>query len=252
MTAIAIAIHFTTQFLMLLGVCFLTGESPTRFRLLLGAAVGSLHASLCLIPGMGWLGIWWLRFGFLLSVAAVAFGVRRQTIRCWVLLALLHTAVENLAMGIFSGTMLGALAAGAAVVVLCAVALWGGRKDRLVQVKIVLGERKLELTALRDTGHFLQDPITGESVLIAGADTAGYLLGLSNQQLRDPVATVESGAVPGARLIPCRTVGGSSLLLGVKCAQVWIDGRPAGRLVAFSPEQLGLSGEYQALTGGEV
>ena len=106
----------------------------------------------------------------------------------------------------------------------------------------------MRLTALRDTGNSLRDPITGKPVLIVGADIAEKLTGLSPAALRDPVRTM--GSLPGLRLIPYRTVGNTGFLLALRIPSVKIGNRQGSALVAFSPHILG-SG-YQALTGGTV
>ena len=100
----------------------------------------------------------------------------------------------------------------------------------------------------RYTGNTLQDPVTGQPVLVIGADAANRLTGLSREQLRSPVESLE--ALPGLRLVPYRTVGGSGLMLARKYQNVKIGKWKGSQLVAFAPERLG--GGYEALTGGAV
>ena len=125
------------------------------------------------------------------------------------------------------------------------------RPGRCVPVVIGLGEEKLELLALRDTGNTLRDPITGREVLVVGADVAGELTGLTREQLLAPVESV--GALEGLRLIPYRTVNnGSGFLLALRLQDVIIGKRRGNSLVAFAPEEISAEGAYQALTGGTV
>ena len=98
--------------------------------------------------------------------------------------------------------------------------------------------------ALHDTGNALADPITGQSVTVLSPEV-GVRLGIPEEVLRDPAGAM----VPGVRLIPARTVGGGGLLAAVRCEEVKIGGKEAGRTVAFARESFG-NGEYQALTGG--
>ena len=113
--------------------------------------------------------------------------------------------------------------------------------------------QELKVLALRDTGNTLRDPITGEPVLVAGADVAQELLGLTAHQLAHPVETLARGAMPGLRLIPYRAVGqsgGMLLALRMKDAQV---GKTRGDVVvAFAPEVVGRGEVYRMLTGGAV
>ena len=109
----------------------------------------------------------------------------------------------------------------------------------------------MNLTALRDSGNTLQDPVTGESVLVIGPKAAEQLTGLNPQQLRTPLESL--GSLPGLRLIPYKAVGCSGgMLLAKRFERVKI-GKKWGRvLVAFAPEGLGEGQMYQALTGGAL
>ena len=103
----------------------------------------------------------------------------------------------------------------------------------------------------RGRGNRLTDPVTGQSVLVADDRSAQTLLGLTRQQLRSPVETVASGAVPGLRLVPYRAVGqAAGLLVAIRLDKVRIGKWEGSSLVAFAPE--GLDGNYRALTGGTV
>ena len=135
---------------------------------------------------------------------------------------------------------------GAAGIGFACLAIGKGRD--LIPVELTYGAQTVRLTALRDTGNSLRDPITGKPVLIVGADIAEKLTGLSPAALRDPVRTM--GSLPGLRLIPYRTVGNTGFLLALRIPSVKIGNRQGSALVAFSPHILG-SG-YQALTGGTV
>jgi len=116
-------------------------------------------------------------------------------------------------------------------------------------VELSYGDKRVQLTALRDTGNTLRDPVTGRQVLVVDASTAGKLTGLSVQQLKKPVESVT--ALPGLRLIPYRAVGqAGGLLLALKIPQAKIGSWQGSALVAFAPEGLGSDGTYQALTGG--
>ena len=114
-------------------------------------------------------------------------------------------------------------------------------------------DRRINLIALRDTGNNLRDPISGESVLVAGADVAEKLLGLTSWQLAHPVETLASGAVPGVRLIPYHAVGQpGGLLVALRFQRAKIGNTFANPLVAFAPEVLAGGEVYQMLTGGAI
>ena len=109
------------------------------------------------------------------------------------------------------------------------------------------------MLALRDTGNNLRDPITGEQVLVAGADVAMELLGWTRDQIVHPVETMARGTIPGLRLIPYRAVGQSgSLLPALRFHGARVGGSTGDVLVAFAPEELGRGEAYRMLTGGVV
>ena len=115
------------------------------------------------------------------------------------------------------------------------------------------GEKRLRLLALRDTGNTLKDPVTGKGILVADAQSAETLLGLTKAQLSDPVGTVESGILPGLRLIPYHTIDRSQgMMLGLWVKEARVGRQRGGVLVALAPEELSQDGSVQALTGGTV
>jgi hypothetical protein len=120
------------------------------------------------------------------------------------------------------------------------------QKKDLIPIELTYGGKNLQLTALRDTGHGLRDPITGKSVLVVDADTARKLTGLSRAALCDPVNSLES--IPGLRLIPYKTVGNTGFLLAIQIREAKVGDRQTSVVVGLSPNLLGK--QYQALTGG--
>ena len=136
------------------------------------------------------------------------------------------------------------------VALTCGIGFRNGGQE-LVEVELRRGEKQVRLLALRDTGNTLTDPVTGKSVLVADAQSAETLLGLTRAQLADPVGTLASGILPGLRLIPYRAVGvAGGMLLAIRMEGVRIGNRTGEQLVAFAPEGLGGDGTYRALTGG--
>ena len=137
---------------------------------------------------------------------------------------------------------------------LCRISFRGnaGRRE-YIPVELTWGTRKISVIALRDTGNTLRDPITGEQVLIAGADVAEELLDLPQEQLHRPIELLASGKVPGLRLIPYYAVGqAGSMLPAVRFKGAKINGADAAPLVAFAPEVLAKDGVFRMLTGGAV
>ena len=203
-----------------------------------------------MLPGFRFLGNWLWRLVSLALMSVTAFGIHKSVLRRGIVFVLLTMALGGVVTVLGSGGFWGLIAAAGCLCLLCVLGFRGRiGGDTYVPVELSYGGRKLQLTALRDTGNTLRDPVTGRPVLVVNSEAAQVLTGLSQQQLRSPVESI--GAIPGLRLIPYRAVGcESGMLLALKIPQVKIGSWKGSGLVAFAPEGLSSDGEYQALTGG--
>ena len=244
-------IGFWVDLLLILGTNRLTLDLMQWKRTTVAAAVGGIHASFCLIPGFCFLGgnLW--RFICLLLVSGIAFGlaIRRITV-----FLLLRFALRGAASAIGNQSIGSLLLAAAVVVMLIICGLTESRVGReRVPVELSYGNKKWNLTALRDSGNLLRDPLTGEQVIVAGAEVGEQLLGLSADQLSRPAETLLAGLAPGMRLIPYKTIGQSgAMLLAMRLRDVRIGSWKGSAMVAFAPERIGNGNGYQMLIGGTV
>lgn len=247
-----ILFNFLVDFLLLVGANCLSGFPAGMLRASGAAAIGSIYAAACLLPGFHFLGNMLWRCVALLAMGTAAYGLRRSAIRRTILFVFLSMALGGIALGLGNGGFFAVISAAAGVCAMCILGFGGKvRGAQLVPVTVRSKHTTVHLTALVDTGNTLRDPVSGESVLVLDADTAYRLSGLTKQQLTQPVETVASGTVPGLRLIPFRSVGRSSgMLLAQRVEEVKIRKKRAGTLVAFAPGELSGAGKYQALTGG--
>ena len=146
------------------------------------------------------------------------------------------------------GSIGSALLALGAAGVFCLVGDRSG--DRYVPVVLRRGENRVCLTALRDTGNTLTDPVTGQPVLVVDGNTCASITGLTREQLRAPLEAITQ--LPGSRLIPYRAVGQpAGFLLALRLPEVRIGAWKGSCLVAFAPDGLD-NREFQGLTGGMV
>lgn len=249
---LAVVLNFLVDFLLLMGANRLCGYPMAPGRAAAAAALGGIYAGVCLIPSFRFLGNLFWRLVSLAAMAAVAFGRNRSALRRGVLFVFLSMALGGIALGLGTGGFASLAAAAGGVCLLCVVGFRGKAGGRAyVTVKITSGGKTRVLTALRDTGNTLRDPMTGQAVLVAGADVAWDLFGLTREELKTPIETITAGRVPGLRLIPYRAVGQpGGMLLAVRVEGVVIDGQKAGDLVAFAPQILDGGKTYQALAGG--
>lgn len=241
-----IFLGFSVDFLLLLEAGKAVGRQPGLLRALLGASLGGFWAGVSRMQGFGFLAAPAGQGVVLLAAAAAAFAGEEQGIRAGLLFVLLRFALEGMALGLQSrnAAVQLLLAAG-----LGAVCWWALGRRETVPVTVRYGNRSVRLWGLRDTGNLLRDPLTGEQVLVAGAELGQKLLDLTPEQLADPAALLAQGRAAGGRLIPYRSVGKpTGLLLALRMEEVQIGSRKGNALIAFSPTAFGNG--YQLLLGG--
>lgn len=251
---LVVLMNFLVDYLLLLGTNRLSGYPVAWGRTAMAAALGGIYAGACLLPGFRFLGNLMWRTVCLGLMGVISFGLHPGTARRCALFLLLSMALGGIAASTDHGGFGAVIAGAAALCMLCLLGFWGRTGDReFVRVELCRGGNRIFLTALRDTGNTLCDPVTGQSVLVVDARAAFDLLGLTREQLLSPVETVGSGKFPGLRLIPYRSVGQENgMLAAMRLDQVKIGDWQGSRLVAFAPEGLDSEGSYRALTGGMV
>lgn len=246
---VVMGLNFLVSFLLLMGAGRLCGYPGSMGKTLLAALVGACYAGGCMVPGFAFLGNIFWRTVILAVMAVIAYGVCITTIRLGAVFWVLNMALGGVTYGLGEGSAGGLL--GAVLIFLVLRILGRGESvgTQYVPVELSYNGNQLKMTALRDTGNSLRDPVSGQPVLVVGADAAYQLTGLTPEQLRKPVDTI--CRIPGLRLIPYRTVGNEAgFLLGLRLRNVQVGSWCGSRIVAFAPQQLSLEGTYQALTGG--
>lgn len=248
---ILLILNFFVDFFLLLGTNRLAGYGPSFRRAALAAALGAAYSALCLTPGFSFMGNLLWRTVCLGVMGGIAFGFQKNAARRCVLFYLLSMALGGVALGLKAGNALTLIFAAGGVAALCYFGFRGKLGKTFVPVELTYGEKTLSLTALRDTGNSLRDPLTGQSVLIISPEAAERLTGLTRPQLKDPASAM--GALPGLCLVPYRAVGKQGgLLLALRLKNVKIGSQTGKCTVAFAAEGLGGNGEYDALTGGSI
>ena len=235
-------VALVVNFLLLYAAGKVAQGTMRILRILVAACLGALFTAMTVLSGVAFLGHWLWRLGILLAMGILAFGIRPRVWGNILLFMLLHFSLGGITeRDVTPSMLLGATGIGLACLIL-------GKRQTLIPVELTYGDQTLQLMALRDTGNTLRDPVTGNCVLVVGADAAWQLTGLTPRQLRDPVGTMET--VPGLRLIPYQTVGNSGFLLAIWIPKAKIGGKQGSAIVALSPQVF--SSHYQALTGGMV
>lgn len=247
-------LNFLVDFLLLQSADRLAGFRTPWKRLAFGAFIGGAYAAACLLPGFRFLGgnLW--RIVMLMTMAIVCFGNDMSALRRGGIFTLLSMALGGAASACMAKDITGLICCCVLLWLLCRVSFGSGLNVReFVEVELRYGAKIIRVNALKDTGNNLRDPITGEQVLIAGAEIGARLLDIEEEKLRDPVKLVMSGLVPGLRLIPFSSVGmPEGLLPVIRLRGMKVNGTYQDALVGFSPSKIGNGDVYQMLVGGNI
>lgn len=244
-------LNFGVDFFLLIAANKLCGYPQNVTRFVYAALLGGVYGGLCILPGFGMLAGFWGRLLFLLLMSGIAFGFSKSAMRPTILFVFLTMALGGVAYGFGSRHFFTIIFSAVGVAALCFWGFRGRAGDEYIPVRIRGKEGVLQFLALRDTGNTLTDPISGQQVLVASSSIGQQLLGITKEDLQDPVSTMEK--IPGGRLIPYQSVGvEGGLLLARRFEDVMIGTRTGSCVVAFVPHQLGKGEPYDALTGGIV
>lgn len=252
----------------------LTASPIRRRRILLAGALGGFYGVVCLLPGWAFFGnlLWRIVVAGLMCL--VAFGPGKLILRQMVVLFLLTAAFSGVVLlltelfsapasfvggSVYYPVSTGALvltAGGAYGAITWALGRMRHQGGDIVPVTVALGKRTAELTALRDTGNTLRDPITGAGVLVVDWTVMKKLLPkIEIKCISEPQILMQALGLhyPNLRprLIPYKTIGVShGMLVAIRPEEVKLSGKKENLLVAFSPVAVSDGGGYQALVGG--
>lgn len=269
-------LNWMVDYFLLLATARLSGEILCRPRVGLAAAIGAFYAAAIFFPGMGFLEHPLCRLCAALAMILCGFGGSRRLLRVTLVFFGLACAFGGsiFAIGLLGGKGLafknGILysAMDLRLILLSAAVCYVGitlvfRRTAHHAVRelrpavLTLGEKRVLLTALVDTGNTLTDPVSGRPVMVAEGERLGSLLPsqIGREQFCDPVSAMEqlSGTEEGRRfrLLPYRSVGVEcGMLLSLRVDKVQVGAQDYGSiLVALSPNLVSDGGGYNALIG---
>ena len=244
--------NFIVDFLLILGTNRLAGFPPAAGRAALAGILGGVYGALCLLPELRFLGSILWRVVFFGLVSMVAFGFDRSAWSRGAILLLLSMALGGIAAGAGANDFAAVCFCAGLVAVLCSIGFGGqGIGRSFVPVELHWQGRSVRVMALHDTGNTLRDPLTGEQVLVCGADVGEELFGIPEIGFSDPLSLMTSGKVRGLRLLPYHSLGQSGgMIAALRLKDVKIGGTNRDALVAFAPQRIGNGEGYRMLTGG--
>lgn len=266
-------LNATVDYLLLLAAARVAGEPLARIRFLVGGILGGVYAVLLFILPFLQHPFYKVIIG--LMILSIAYGKSHRILRQGLIFLALSFAFAGGILGIslFGGEGL-SLEAGVLyspmdlkIVLLSAAFCYFlltmvfqnfGKHSHitgeLVSLVLTLQEKKIPLTALVDTGNTLQDPISGQAVLVV----EGRLLSpffqetLRGTTLSQPTVFLAEHPhlAHRLRLLPYQAVGIQGLLVVLRVDSITVNGQLIPHtLVALSPTAVSDGGSYHGLIG---
>ncbi len=259
-------IDFSMDLLALGAAARMTGLPARPGRMCVAAALGGLYAVLILF--LPFRGLWGLvlDLGAAVVMILVAFGPCTfprfmLTLGSFVMMSLLlgggMTALCNWVAGILGRSAGGGSVGGFFFIALCGSGislLWGRLRRRtepsVVLLSLELGEQKVSVPALRDSGNLVRDPVSGRGVIFLEEKPLRRLCGNELARILFERRVENMAALPSHLshrlcLIPADTVQGRTLLIALRVDGVYIGGEAYDGLIcpALSP----LPADYAAI-----
>lgn len=275
------ALNALMDYLLLLAAARLAGLPLRRKRYIAAALAGGAYAAAVFLPGLGYLAEPPVKIAAGVLLGLMAYGGEEKLLRLILLFFAVSCAMAGcvLGLGLLAGggvpavngvfytnvsarsLVIGGTAAYLVLSVVFRAAAGHGVKGELLPVRVCVGGRTAELTALRDSGSALRSAdgravlVTAPGALDAALPAAAARLlsaaGLSApEELLGPLRSIAPELRP--RLMPYRAVGtAAGLLLTIRTDWTEINGtRYPGLTAALSPSALGMG--YAALWGGSA
>lgn len=262
-------LNLLINYTLLRGTARLGGTAPRNLRLWLGSSLGALYSVLVFLPGLKWLTMVSCKILTAGLMLWCSFGWKRSTLRLGAVFAVLSLVLCG-AVYVFScmgkqpvyseGYLLypvsfsSLLLTAFAVVLACRLLLPPLNHSNNSTLPLILecGGKKVRLTALRDSGNTLRDPLGGGEVITVYWKALTPLLPpeVTEDKLKDPTNLLPLLQDFSPRLIPYRAVGTQKGILLAIHLHISIGKETRNGLVALSPTPVSDGGAYEALAGG--
>lgn len=274
-------LNATIDYLLILCSARIAGEPLYRKRFACAAAFGGIYAVSLFLPGLGFLYHPLCRMAAAVLMVLIAFYKSQRLFRQLLIFFALSCAFgggvvalsllggNELSFGIESGVFYSVVDMKIVLVSasVCYFSLtlifrrYGRhsvRRGELEPVTLHFYGKKITLTALRDTGNTLTDPISGYPAIVVEYGAITELFppgdGPDKEDAIHPTQALERLNLrwPGRfRLLPYRSVGvEQGLLLAIRLDEVQIgECVQPGTLAALSPGPVSDTGTYQVLAG---
>lgn len=265
-------LNFSVNYLLLRASARLGGAAIRKRRLLCGALLGAVYAVSVYLPGLRWLTALPVKLLCAAGMLTAAFGCKRSVLRLSAVFGGMTLVLCGAVYGVellrggqvryrgdalfYPVTFFSLLLTAAAVSFACRLLLpkLAFAADSIVPVTLRLNGRVIHLSALRDSGNTLCDPVSGEAVLTVywQAVRSMFPFALTAGEIASPATLALRLQAYAPRLIPYRAIGvASGLMLAIPC-EITLNNQTKIGLIALSPTPVSERGAYEALTGGNL
>ena len=262
-------LNLLVNYTLLGGTARLGGAAPRQIRLWLGATIGALYSVTVFLPGLYCLNMICFKILTAACMLLATFGWKRSTLRMGALFAVLSLVLCGAVYGFAcigkrpipsGGHLLYPVSFGTLLLTAFAVTLacrlllppLNHSNNSTIPLTLERDGKKISLTALRDSGNTLRDPLGGGEVLTVYWKALRPILpsSINEGSLADPAQLLPEIRTLSPRLIPYRAVGTERGILLAIPMKILIGKESRTGLVALSPTPVSDGGAYDALTGG--
>lgn len=272
-------LNFAFNFLLLLASAKLAGEEMHKWRFALAALFGAVYAAFTFFPHLQFFLHPIYKVSAALIMILISFGRTRRLLRisaiflaiscafCGGILAIellkgnsyMKDGIVYSALDVKGLLMSAVFCYGVLALFFRRAAMHDMGAGELLKVSFRFNGSTVDLTALQDSGNTLQDPVSGQQIIVVEGIRLAALFpaawGINREAMEHPIETIERLARESNgikfRLLPYRAVGvDCGMLLAVRMDHVLVQEEAfRNQLVALSPTPLSDGGGYSVLIG---
>lgn len=248
-------LNFIINYFIILATAKLCALPLKRGRFAIAAALGAAYSVLTLLPALSFLATVPMKLALGVLMTLIAFGNAKHILRPFIAFMCVSAAFggavfaasmlagADISQGLYINTSMRVLLLSFAAcylgLTLVFKQLSRRRQREVLSVKIALGERKITVKALKDTGNELFDPLSGLPVIVVQIEAlypllpeiSGKLLGGSAADFLSAISENEN-LKNRFRLVPYTSMGTEHGLLPVfRPDKLWIEGKEQKNLL---------------------
>ena len=259
-------VNFISDYVILLCTAKVTGSIINRKLIIFSSILGSCYACICAIHPDSFWNVYITKIIAMVLLCLITFKNESALITHCITFLMISFIVGGLFssitvnIGHLNFTQISIrhiIAAFCTIYILLTIYFRNIGKDTKKEfhtITIIQDGQTVTVSALKDTGNDLFDPISNAPVIICQASVLPLLFPniICESDYNDPPALFRFlSQIPSittkARLIPYHTIGNKGLLAGFKPDVLQIDGINSDCILAFSPKQFTPNNTYQAL-----